>query len=267
MNSSYAMILGVRGSVPVSTPEYSAYGGATTCIFLSLEGQPLILDAGTGILALPEEALKQPSLPLLLTHAHLDHLNGLAMCPYVMRQGKILDIYASLIDGSDIQTVLERIYAPPVWPVRPDQFAAALNYHPMQQEFRIGAVHVKTMDGVHPNGVKLLRLEGGGVSVVFATDCTLTESFFPHAVSFAGGCDLLLCDGQYSEEEWPTRSEYGHNMWKTAADLGKRCGAAKTLIIHHDPTHTDDVLDAAADALRAQYPTCGFAREGEVVLL
>ena len=57
MNSSYAIILGARGSVPVSAPEFSAYGGATTCVYLRLAEQSVILDAGTGILRLPEEAL------------------------------------------------------------------------------------------------------------------------------------------------------------------------------------------------------------------
>ena len=52
-------ILGARGSVPVSGPAFSRYGGATTCIFVKLAGQLLVLDAGTGIMNLPKEAFSE----------------------------------------------------------------------------------------------------------------------------------------------------------------------------------------------------------------
>ena len=61
-------VLGTRGSVPVSGPAFSHYGGATTCFLVHLAGQYLLLDAGTGILHLPEEVLSVRTLPLILTH-------------------------------------------------------------------------------------------------------------------------------------------------------------------------------------------------------
>ena len=266
-NRSYVTILGARGSVPVSDPACAAYGGATTSVLVSLEGQFFVLDAGTGILRLPPEALEQPSLTLLLTHPHLDHINGLSMCPFVMRKGAKLDIYAALSGSETIRDVLKKLYSPPVWPVLPTQFPAELSYHLLEDQLRIGDVEIASLDGVHPGGVKLLRLTGGGKSVVFATDCTLTEAFYPKAVEFARGCDLLLCDGQYSDAEWAHRAGFGHNTWKTAARLGRDCGAKAVRITHHDPTHSDAVLDAAAGEILAIHPTSAFAREGEVIAL
>ena len=113
--------------------------------------------------------------------------------------------------------------------------------------------------------VKLIRLDSGGKRVVFATDCTLTQAFYPKAVAFAKDCDVLLCDGQYSEEEWEKRSGFGHNTWLTAARLGTDCGAKLVRIVHHDPTHTDDILDAAAAQVRAVNPHCLLAHEGEEI--
>ena len=265
MTQSRVTILGARGSVPVSAPAFARYGGATTCVLVRLAGTGIVLDAGTGILRLPPDVLDRSGLALLLTHAHLDHLNGFSMCPYMMLPGRTLDIYAAAQSGMSIEAILNDLYSPPVWPVRPSQLAAKLRYHEVAPEFVVGSVTVRSMDGVHPGGVKLFRLTADGKSVVFATDCTLTEALYPAVVEFARGCDLLLCDGQYSDAEFAARSGFGHNTWKTAAKLGADCGAARTRIIHHDPTHTDATLDAAAEEVRAVNGACGFAHEAEVI--
>ena len=259
--------MGARGSVPVSDPAFARYGGATTSVLVQAGETSIVLDAGTGILRLPPEVLANPALTLLLTHAHLDHINGLSMCPYVLCEHNTLDIYAAKQDGADIADVLFKLYSPPVWPVTPDRFSAALRCHALESAFRIGDVQVETMAGVHPGGVQLFRLNVDGKSIVFATDCTLTDSIRPAVVCFAKGCDLLLCDGQYSDAEWPVRKGFGHNTWKVAAQLGVDCGAVCTRIVHHDPSHNDAVLDAAAAEVRTINPNCEFAREGEVIAL
>ena len=267
MDHTDVMILGARGSVPISSPECVEFGGATTCVLLRMNGEYIILDAGTGILSLPTDAMEQPRLSLLLTHMHLDHLCGLTMCPFVLKCGKTLDIYGSPACGASVEAVLETIYSPPVWPVRPSQLPAALHYHPLPDELEIGAVKVSAMEGRHPDGVKLLRLTGGGKTIVFATDFTLTDDLYPKAVEFARGCDLLLCDGQYSAEELKSRPGFGHNSWLNAARLGRDCQAAAVRIIHHDPSHTDDILNSAEKEAAAVYPACRLAREGEVIAL
>ena len=62
-------ILGARGSVPVSWPESLLHGGATSCIFIRMENQPVVLDAGTGILELPRVLNPdETDLPILLSH-------------------------------------------------------------------------------------------------------------------------------------------------------------------------------------------------------
>ena len=94
-----------------------------------------------------------------------------------------------------------------------------------------------------------------------------TDGLLPRLADFARDCDLLLCDGQYSGAEWPSRSGFGHSTWTAAARLGSACGAKTVRVIHHDPAHTDDELDAAAEELHAIHPNCAFARAGEEVLL
>lgn len=262
-------ILGARGSVSVSGGAYAAYGGATTCVAVRLAGQTLILDAGTGLMNLPAELMDASSMPLLLTHAHVDHLSGLPLCPYAMRQGAKLDVYGKTRNGLDVETQIRRLLSPPLWPVGPERLPAEFRFHDLPDSFRLDGdgVRVRTMEGVHPNGVSLFRLDSHGKSVVFITDCTLTERLWPAALEFAQDCSLLLCDGQYSDAEWRVRSGFGHNSWTVAALFARECGARNVRIVHHDPQSTDDVLNNAERGLDSVCPGCAFAREGEAISL
>jgi len=224
-----------------------------------------VLDAGTGILALP--AVLRPEerrLPLLLTHPHADHLLGLPMCGVVLDPACRVDVYAARRGDRDTAAQVRRLVSPPLWPVGPEDLPAELRFYDLPAELTLGPVRVRSMEGVHPGGVSLLRLEAGGKSVALVTDCTLTDALLPEAAAFARDCDLLLCDGQYSPGEWETRAGFGHNTWEAAAAFGRLCGAGRTLIVHHDPDRADKELDAAAGELG---PDCAFAYEGEEIFL
>lgn len=266
MTDNAVMTLGVRGSVPVSGPAFARYGGATLCVLVRLAGQFIVIDAGTGFLSLPREALEQPWLPLLLSHPHLDHLLGLTMSPYVFRPDARLEIYAAE-RGEPLEATLDRLYAPPLWPVKVGGLMADVRFGALPESMELGPVRVDAMEGVHPGGVSVFRLTGGGRRVVIATDCTMTPELWPRVEDFARGCDLLLCDGQYSDAEWPSRSTFGHNTWRMAARLGRDCGAKRTLILHHAPERTDDALDAAERDAQSVNPDCAFAHEGELTEL
>src|SRR5262245_39686438 len=77
---------GVRGSIPTPGPSTVHYGGNTSCVELRVDGQIIILDAGTGIralgLALAEEFQDRPiDLTLLVSHTHWDHIQGFPFFP------------------------------------------------------------------------------------------------------------------------------------------------------------------------------------------
>ena len=261
-------ILGTRGSIPINGSAFKHYGGATVCVVARLAGQVVVLDAGTGILRLPDVLAKEErEFPLLLSHPHVDHLLGLPMCPAVFVAQNRIHIYAVPRHGINAREQLQALMSPPLWPVCPEQLPAKLTFHDLPDTLYLGPVTVEAMEGVHPGGVTLLRLTGGGRRVVYITDSTLTEALLPRLMEFARNCDLLLCDGQYREEELPTRQHFGHSTWTAAARFGAACGAKSVRILHHDPSRRDNELDAAATALTAIHPNCAFARAGEEIEL
>ncbi len=261
------IILGARGSVPVSGEDFRRFGGATTCVLVKMAGQYIILDCGTGMLKLPTEAVKQNTLTVIMSHAHADHILGLAMSPYAMTAGAALHIYGKSRMGLHIREQFGRVFSPPAWPIGTDGLPADISFHELKDCFYTGSVKTETKEGVHPGGVSLIRLSCEGKSVVFMTDTTVTEENMPEYAEFAKNCDLLLCDGQYSDEQWRTRRDFGHSTWNMAARLGRLSGAGKVRIIHHDPGRTDAELLKEADSLLSIHPRCSFAYEDEVIPL
>lgn len=268
MMEASVVILGTRGSVPVSADAFVRYGGATTCIFIRFGDQVIVLDCGTGMMELPKVLQeKDRQLTVLLSHPHVDHLLGLPMCPVVFDSAKQIDIYGAIRNGMDVRQQICTFLAPPLWPVGPDRFPAEITFRELPERMTLGDVIIESKEGVHPGGVSLFRMTGGGKRIVCMTDCTLTEEILPELTEFARDCDLLLCDGQYSQQEWKGREHFGHSTWAAAAQLGVACGAKQVRIIHHDPFRTDAQLDSAAQELTVMHADCAFARSGEKILL
>lgn len=260
-------ILGSRGSIPVSGKSFRHYGGATCCVLVQSASGAVILDAGTGLLELMHHLHGEETLPLFLTHAHLDHVLGLTMFPAAFRTGARIDIYGSPRSGLSVQEQIRTVMSPPLWPVEPHQLPAEILFHSLEEQTSINGALIERLEGNHPGGVSVLRLTVGGKRIVLMTDCTITEDNRDELLSFCHDCDLLLCDGQYSDEEWPSRAAFGHNTWNAAARFARDCGAKLTKILHHDPTHADDILDAACLQVNAICPTCSLACDGEEITL
>src|SRR5437764_1803860 len=121
-------IWGCRGSLATPGPATLRYGGNTSCVELRpAAGGVVVLDAGTGIrglgLALKREGVRQ--VDLLLTHLHLDHIEGLGFFAQLFDAGATIDLW-----GPRAETPLEariRTYlSPPYFPVPFDAIPATI---------------------------------------------------------------------------------------------------------------------------------------------
>ncbi len=87
-------VWGARGSVPAPGPQMNRYGGNTSCVQVTLDGgEELILDAGTGIRNLGLNLLNDPKVNILLTHLHLDHIQGLMFFPPCFQEESSITIW------------------------------------------------------------------------------------------------------------------------------------------------------------------------------
>lgn len=260
-------IAGSRGSIPVSSEAYRRYGGATCCVLVQHPGGNLILDGGTGLMNLGDRLKGTNSVSLLLSHPHFDHMAGICLFPEAFRRDFHIDVYGADRLGLSVREQLEVLMAPPLWPVGPEQLPAEFSFFSTVRHFTAEGMEIETMEGNHPGGVSVFRLTIGEKRIVYMTDCTITEENREMLLEFSRGCDLLLCDGQYSDGEWPARSAFGHNPWSETARFARRCGAKNARILHHDPMHTDEILDTANTQVSTIYPACTLAFDGEEISL
>ncbi len=267
MKDFRVVVLGSRGSAPLEGEIFSYYGGATSCIYVSVAGQNIVLDGGSGMMLLPDVLGNCKDMHLLLSHPHIDHIMGIMCCPMMFRPDIDVTIYAKEHEKMGAKAQINSAMHRPLWPVRSDAFCANVKYITCKDEFFIGDVKVSCLRGSHPGGSTIYRLDYGQKSLVYATDHELTEQNSHELESFANGCTLLLCDGQYLPTEVNHTRGYGHSSWENAAKVGVNCGAENLGIIHHSPFRTDEQLQDLERALQEIFPGGFFARmKGETCL-
>src|SRR5258708_5009005 len=114
---------GVRGSVPWATADSIGHGCNTPCVEISDErtGALLVLDAGSGIVGLGEVLGGPPRpVPILLTHYHWDHTQGLPFFAPFYIDGLLPAIWAPMLHNVSLEWV-ETIFDAPFFPVPFDQ--------------------------------------------------------------------------------------------------------------------------------------------------
>ena len=129
----------------------------------------------------------------------------------------------------------------------------------------IGEVTLEGMEGNHPGGCLVIRLNYRGKSIVYVTDYEYEEKSFAALTDFAKDADLLLYDGQFTIEESKIKKGYGHSTAEQGLILMERSGVKRMLIIHHAPDCDDTVLKERE--ARINNVNVRYAREGDVIRL
>lgn len=81
------------------------------------------------------------------------------------------------------------------------------------------------------------------------------------------GCALMLYDGMYTEEEYPSRKGWGHSTWQEGVKAATQNHVSKLIITHHLPERTDEELLALEAQAQEVFPDIHFARAGDVYAL
>lgn len=273
-------LLGLRGSIPVSGKEFSEFGCATSCMVVygvPENGEPepdhaIVIDAGTGLLNLRKnmpESIKK--VTILISHIHLDHIQGLLMLPEMFNGQLEIDIYCGMHCGETLEKGLKDMMRPPVWPVTPEYFAKTVHFLQIPDEdFMAGDVRISSMPGAHPNDINIFKLTfPNGTTLVHVGDYEVGQDgeIDEKLKSFAHDTSLLLMDGMYTMTEYEKQRGFGHSPWEMTAELADKVGVQRLRIIHHAPTHSDEVLRKAEEYIKSRYHGAGMGREGEILEL
>jgi phosphoribosyl 1,2-cyclic phosphodiesterase len=275
-------IWGCRGSVPTPGPGTVEYGGNTSCVEVSLDdGGLLVLDAGTGIRALGLELLERGlhRIQLLLTHLHLDHLEGLRFFAPLWDERVTLDIWGPPSPVLSLQERIRRSFSPPLFPIDLRELPSQVTFRDVPRlPWELEGASIAADLVLHPGPTVGYRIEAADTSFAYLPDhepalagIADRSTDWISGGSIAGDADLLLHDAQYSEDEYEDRIGWGHSSVEAAVEFTRAVAARRLVLFHHEPGHTDDSLRRLEDHAQSladggeQAPR--LAREGMVLEL
>jgi phosphoribosyl 1,2-cyclic phosphodiesterase len=275
-----ARLWGTRGSVASAGPQTARYGGNTACVELrSEEGTLLVLDAGTGIQRLGNELETDlRRIDILLTHLHMDHIQGLGFFAPIFRRGCEIHVWGPPSPTQHLRARLTRYLSPPLFPIRLRDLRAEFEFHDAPQgQFAIGPFTVVADEVIHPGATLGFRVSENGRSLAYLSDhepalAARNGDQGPQWISGMGlahKADILIHDAQYTQVEREERLGWGHSSVPEAVEFAQAAEVGQLVLFHHDPTRTDhqmDLLVAEAEAL-ADGLKVTAAREGDVLVL
>jgi phosphoribosyl 1,2-cyclic phosphodiesterase len=262
----HARVWGCRGSVAAPGPDTLKYGGNTSCVEVRLSsGEVLVLDAGTGIrpLGVAMGGTQGRELHILLSHLHLDHLQGLGFFRPLFDPTREIHIWGP---PSPVQPLSERIamyLSPPLFPVHLDDVPARLIFHDAPEEaVTIGSGTIRSGKVQHQGPTVGYRIEEHGLALVYVPDhepslgvdlCSVPSEWMS-GYDIACGADVLLHDAQYRDHEYGEHVGWGHSGLADAVEFAQKAGVQNLVLFHHDPYHTDYELEALLSEARTIRP-------------
>ncbi len=301
---------GVRGSYPIAKREYLNYGGNTSCVEVRVGGHLIVLDAGTGLIDVGNELLRDyiasgvkpeertpVKATVLLSHIHLDHIQGFTFFRPLHIPSTILNVFGNVNYNETLSDELAGLLFGKSFPLDLGDIAGNLNIHDINETEAIILRHGESSiirriekeedlnvgeDDVlitcyrsyaHPQeGVFIYKISYKGKSLVYATDKESYHGGDKKLTNFARGCNLLIHDAQYTTEDYlnpyTPKQGYGHSTFEMAIESQNQASAEKLVFFHFDPEYDDEKLDSIKEQYKPVADKAILAYEGlEINLL
>jgi len=243
---------GTRGSLASAGARTARYGGNTSCVQVQgADGSLLVLDAGTGIRGLGARGLGTKRVDLLLTHLHMDHIQGLGFFGPLYTPGSEVHIWGPASTTLHLREQVARYLSPPLFPVRLRDLPCKLTLHDVPTgEFEIGTLKITASLVCHPGPTLGYRVSENGHTLAYLPDHepALGCRRFPEQAEWtsgfelAEGADLLIHDAQYTEPEYQSKAGWGHSSYRQALAFAGVAGVKRLVTFHHDPSHDDGAI-------------------------
>lgn len=256
---------GVRGSVPWATPDSIGHGCNTPCLEVVDEndGRRLILDAGSGIVGAGADSNSASLIPIVLTHYHWDHVQGLPFFAPLYRAGASVTVWAPALGRqfADIESMFEAPFFPVPYDRLPSRPSIQMNG---TARVKINGFAVSAQLLNHPGGAFAYRIGGSAGDLVYATDHEFGNPDIDLALAhFSRGAGALVLDAHFTPDELPAHKGWGHSDWSQCARFAASCGARRLFLFHHKPGRPDDEMRDIESAAQKVFKNTCAAKEGD----
>jgi len=117
----------------------------------------------------------------------------------------------------------------------------------------------------HPDSTVGYRIEDGGKVLTYipdhepslGVDLRTIEPDWISGHGLAAGADVLIHDAQYADDEYPMRVGWGHSSLDHVLAFAQIAQVKRLVLFHHDPLHTDTVLDELSEHARGLWNGSG----------
>jgi phosphoribosyl 1,2-cyclic phosphodiesterase len=227
-------------------------------------GAYLVLDAGSGLVGLSETLTGEPHpVPVLLSHYHWDHTQGLPFFAPLYTPGWQPEVVAP--DFADVPAGwLPSIFAVPNFPV-------PFHTLPIQPELRrispapltLGGFSIDVQPLTHPGGAFAYRIHGRTGDLCYVTDHEFGIAAIDEALTeFCRGCSALVSDAHFTPDELVRHRGWGHGSWQRVAEFAAACRAGHLWLFHHKPGRTDAALARIVAESQRIFAATSAASEG-----
>lgn len=257
---------GVRGSCPVSGPEYIKAGGHTSCVSVyTKRGDLYVFDAGSGLIDLGKwiAAHNIAKARLFLTHLHLDHLMGLPFLGPIWTPEFSLELFSTQYDLKGF--LAKHLFHHPLFPVEFGQLPSNIDNRAVVpgEVLRFGEDSISMVALSHPGGSIGYRLDTPEGSFAYLTDTENEEGVLDqNQLDLVKGVNCLVYDATFNQFEYMAKRGWGHSTHLQAARLAKEAGVQKLALFHHDPAHTDAIIDDMVLEAQKIFPQTFAALQG-----
>jgi len=222
----------------------------------------------------------------MLSHTHWDHVQGFPFFAPAYQAAHNIIVYDKSPYEAKSFRMLSGQMSGDYFPVKFSELKANITWdHLANGDREIAGVRVCTFDQVHTGGSLGLSFQYQGLKIIYATDNEIDQlivggdrSGVPRIIAqpqvdFVRGADLLIADGQYTDDEYLAHVGWGHPSIITLVDLAVQADVKCLAVTHHDPNRSDKQLDALIEEARERAKSLGSdlkvyaAREGVEVRL
>ncbi|HAH31389.1 MAG TPA: hypothetical protein DCL44_03640 [Elusimicrobia bacterium] len=255
----YVRFWGTRGSCPTGGVNTVRYGGNTSCTEVRIGNLLLIIDCGTGLRelgsAIAQEFEKKPvEGHIFVGHTHWDHIQGFPFFVPLYNSLNTFKIYSVRGAHSSLKGVFSGSMALDYFPIPLSSLSGKVSFIEMAGPVDLGVAKVSFHYLNHPGVCIGFRIEAQGRVITYLSDhedfrrlsgsSDMAIRQEAAVAAFAQNSDLLIREAQYTEEEYLSRKGWGHSTFDDAVRFAIDTKAKRLAIFHHDPDHTDTIMDA-----------------------